>query len=41
MPYEDNYDSLYDSSYDYTLYDMGFIFNNDDEEEEATESYDA
>lgn len=41
MAYENYYNSSYDSSYDFTVYDIGFIFDNENEEEETTDSYDA
>lgn len=42
MPYDTiNYDSQYNSSYDYTVYDTGFIFNDESEEETELDSYDA
>ena len=33
------YESGYNSSYDYTIYDMGFIFKSEDEVEDNTDSY--
>ena len=35
------YNQIYDSSYDDTVYDMGFIFLDEDEEEETSGEYEA